>query len=52
MGECLYKTFIICLKNFNEFFYVFIMVKEGGGSLMHVYVWEHIAFPREQIDGF
>ena len=29
-----------------NFFNVFISVKEGlgGGSLMHVYVWEHIAF--------
>ena len=41
MGECLYKRFIICLKNFNDFFmYLFIKVKEGGGgALMHVYVW-------------
>ena len=23
----------------------------GGGSLMHVYVWEHIAFLTEPIDG-
>ena len=53
MGECLYEIFIICLKNFYEIFYVFIWVKEGGGgSLMLVYVWEHIAFPTEQIDGY
>ena len=31
MGECLYEIFIICLKNFYEIFYVFILVKEGGG---------------------
>ena len=24
---------------------------KGGGSLMHVYVWEHIAFLTEPIDG-
>ena len=23
----------------------------GGGSLMHVYVWEHIAFLTKPIDG-
>ena len=41
VGECLYKRFIIRLKNLNEFlFNVFIYVKEGG-SLMHVYVLEH-----------
>ena len=35
-----------------NFFNVFISVKEGGGgSLMHVYVWEHIAFLTEPIDG-
>ena len=38
-----------------NFFNVFISVKEGlgggGGSPMHVYVWEHIAFLTEQIDG-
>ena len=37
-----------------NFFNVFILVKEGlggGCSLMHVHVWEHIAFLTEQIDG-
>ena len=37
-----------------KFFNVFISVKEGlggGGSLMHVYVWERIAFLTEPIDG-
>ena len=39
-----------------KFFNVFISVKEGlrgggGVSLMHVYVWEHIAFLTEPIDG-
>ena len=36
-----------------NFFNVFIAVKEGwGGSLMHVYVWEHIlAFLTEPTDG-
>ena len=36
-----------------NFFNVFISVKEGwgGGALMHVYVWEHIAFLTEPIDG-
>ena len=37
-----------------NFFNVFISVKEGlrgGGSLMHVYVWEDIAFLTERIDG-
>ena len=37
-----------------KFFNVFISVKEGlggGGSLMHVYVWEHIAFLTEPIVG-
>ena len=40
-----------------NFLNVFISVKEGfffwggGGSLMHVYVWEHIAFLTEPIDG-
>ena len=29
---------------------MYFKVREGG-SLMHVYVWEHIAFPTEQIDG-
>ena len=24
----------------------------GRGSLMLVYVWEHIAFPTKQIDGY
>ena len=28
--------------NFNDFFYVFILVKKRGGAVMHVYVWEHI----------
>ena len=39
----------ILINSFN----VFISVKEGlgGGSLMHVYVWEHIAFLTEPIDG-
>ena len=27
------------------------LCKGKGGSLMHVYGWEHIAFPTEQIDG-
>ena len=50
--ENAYKRFIICPKNFNEFFNVYISVKEGlGGSLMHVYVWEHIAFLAEPTDG-
>ena len=36
-----------------KFFNVFISVKEGlGGSLMHVYVWEHIAFLTEPIDAY
>ena len=31
-----------------NFLNLFISVKEGlGGSLMHVYVWEHIAFLTE-----
>ena len=44
-----------------NFFNVFISVKEGlrggggggggAGSLMHVYVWEDIAFLTERIDG-
>ena len=36
-----------------NFFNVFIKVKEGlgEGSLMHVYVWEHVAFLTEPIDG-
>ena len=36
-----------------NFFNVFISMKEGlgGWSLMHVYVWEHIAFLTEPIDG-
>ena len=38
MGKCLYKTFIICLRNFIYCIYL----GEGRGVLMHVYVWEHI----------
>ena len=26
--------------------------RKGGGLLMHVYVWEHIAFPTEQINDY
>ena len=51
MGGCLYEIFIICLKNFYEVFCIYL--GEGrGGSLMLMYVWEHIAFPTEQIDGY
>ena len=41
-------------KILMNFFNVFISVKEGlggGGSLMQVYLWEHIAFLTEPIDG-
>ena len=37
-----------------NFLNVFISVKEGlggGGHNAHVYVWEHIAFLTEPIDG-
>ena len=38
-----------------NFLNVFISVKEGlvggGGSLIHVYVWEHMAFLTEPMDG-
>ena len=30
---------------------MYLLVEGGGELLMHVYVWEHIAFPTEQIDG-
>ena len=36
---------------FNVFFFVKGRVGGGGGSLMHVYEWEHIAFLTEPIDG-
>ena len=39
------------LEEFRWIFYVFNYVKEGGGLLMHEYVWEHIAFPTEPIGG-
>ena len=35
-----------------KFFNVFISGEGGGGSLMHVYVWEHIAFLTEPIYGW
>ena len=36
-----------------ENFFLSICLGEGrgGGVLMHVYIWEYIAFPAEQIDG-
>ena len=60
---CVFSMFISGRMHINNllyarrilmnFFYVFILAKEGlgGGSLMHVYVWEHIAFLTEPIDG-
>ena len=46
------KDFLYARRILMNFFNVFISVKEGfGGSLMHVYVWEHIAFLTEPIDG-
>ena len=57
---CVFSMFISGRMHINNllyaqrilmnFFNVFISVKEGG-SLMHVYVWEHIAFLTEPIDG-
>ena len=35
----------------NFLMYLFRWRKGGGGLHMHLYVWEHIAFPTEQIDG-
>ena len=34
---------------YKIFMYLFRWSK--GGSLLLVYVWEHVAFPTEQIDG-
>ena len=52
MGECI---FYYMPKNFNEFFSCIYFsegrVGGGGGLLMHVYVWEHIACVTEPIDG-
>ena len=63
---CVFSMFISGRMHINNllyarrilmnFFNVFISVKEGwggggGGSLMHVYVWEHIVFLTELIDG-
>ena len=47
------KKLLYAQRILMNFFNVFISVKEGlgGGSLMHVYVWEHIAFLTEPIDG-
>ena len=43
------KDLLYARRILINFLNLFISVKEGlgGGSLMHVYVWEHIAFLTE-----
>ena len=53
-GRMHIKDLLYARRILMNFFNVFISVKEGlrgGGSLMHVYVWEDIAFLTERIDG-
>ena len=51
-GRMHIKDLLYTPRILKNFFNVFILVKEGlEGSLMHVYVWEHIAFLTEPIDG-
>ena len=40
-----------CSGIFLMFLFYFGEGRVGGESLMHVYVWEHIAFLTELIDG-
>ena len=39
MGECLYKTFIICLKNFNEFFLCIYLGEGKGGGFTNTCIY-------------
>ena len=51
-GRMLIKDLLYYARRILLIFLCIIKVKEGlGGSLMHVYVWEHIAFLTEPIDG-
>ena len=45
------KHLLYASKILIQFLCVNLGERRGGGSLVHVCVWEYIAFPIEQIDG-
>ena len=52
MGKAYIKD-LYALRILMNFLCIYLGEGRGGGALMHVYVWEHIAaFPPEPLDGY